>query len=388
MSLEEKYNVIHAAVSDLSAYQQRLGATNFDSFLRVLVNFVGGVDTQTNILKKQVDIATKKMRGTKSGIPSQLRAIYERSKVLGKPTDHLKSEFWAFFQLIEKDAFASFEGEMSLVGLHHCMDELIDYASDENSVLHTEESGTGEKEEIEKVLVTMMELIKHQYRIILQQRSRWQIRSSSFVNTDIIEVTQRSNDGSPYRIMRNNPFGGNYQSSQILDPTSGVHGPTDSNPFYWRNENANVLGPSYGSLDQWTNIVSGKVVKSMKNPDLPRPTWSNLSPDDWMTIVNSFSVLMYEKHFAENFGPEWNELDMMKTEITLLLASDARSMQIRKDYLSGAFVKGIFTPKDKTKYSLVRQIELPESLANPEHWAHLAWKYCQFKKRLYEAKKC
>jgi hypothetical protein len=48
------------------------------------------------------------------------------------------------------------------------------------------------------------------------------------------------------------------------------------------------------------------------------------------------------------------------------------------DYIGGSYSNGVFKPNDETKYGLVMQIETPEKLSNPEHWGHLAWKFCQF----------
>ena len=375
MSVEEKYCIVHAAVSNPSAYKQRLEATNFESLLKVLTHFLGGKDTQTKILMRQIDVATRRLRGTMRGIAGQLRSIYEMSKVVGKPTDDLKSQFWILYEIVEKDAFVSLQCNMSLDALHHCMDELVDYTKDQNKVLYTDGTAETSKAENARVVAKMKELVKRQYRTVVQERSKWKIEGSSFLATpgDVPRLYKGRTSHDNCRL----PTGGKVSFTVV----PGSQRPPESNPFFWTRGMPTATATSE---HLWSNNVTGAVVTSTKNPDLPQPIWSNLSPDDWMTMANSILILVHEQHFSENFGPELSELELLKAEVVPFVQNSY--MQIRKDYLSGEYFDGVFTPKDPTKYSLVRQIRIPESPADQEHWGHLAWKFCQFKKSVEERK--
>lgn len=372
MSLEEKYSIVHNAVSDPSTLKQRLEATNFESLLKALTHFVGGEDTQTNILLRQIDVATHRIRGTMRDIAGQLRLVYEISKAVGKPTDHLKSQFWMMYAALEKNAFASLQRDMSLDALHHCMDELIGYSNEQNKVLYMDgTTGTSNTEEA-KVIATMKELVKHQVLTLLQKRSEWKIEGASFLTTPSKIGVGRSREGHVTSVRCESPIG-----ARTSYNVAGGQMPPASNPFYWtRAQPAAIASPKV----LWFNSVTGASVKSTNNPDLPQPTWSNLSPDDWIMIVNSITLLVHDQHFSESFGRELNELELLKAEVMPFVQN--AFMQTRKDFLSGEYSDGKFTPEDPTKYSLVRQIRIPESPADPAHWGHLAWKFCQFKKSL------
>ena len=376
MTLEEKHSVVHAAVSDPSAYKERLESTNFDHFLKILNHFVGGVSTQTKILEKQLDVATSKVEGGKEGIAEQLRSIYHRSKVLGKPTNHLASNFWSVYKTVEDKAFACFRCDLSLGPLYCCMKELREYAKMENQVIYADGATETVTTEHEKVLLAAKNLVKHQCMIIVENVLNWNIKASSFMTVGVLEVTRRCNTGRPLQISFRPPIGGH--QSYSLQPGANEAMPKQ-HPFYWMLASDILPG---SSLPRWTNTITGRSIYSKKNPDLPPISWTNLSPDDWMTIANSILLLLHDTHFAQNFGPEANELDLIKAQAFGMSLRTGGVDDVRKKYLAGVYVDGAFTPSDPTKYSLVRQVEIPESLADEQHWGHLAWMFCQFKQDL------
>jgi GTPase Era involved in 16S rRNA processing len=372
MTIEEKHSVVHAVVSDPSAYKERLESTNFDRFLKILNHCVGGVDTQMKILETQLDVAIRKVERGEEGIAVQLRSIYDRSKVLGKPTNHLTSTFWSVYKTVEDKAFASFRQNLSLGPLHRCMNELHKYAKVENQIIHADGATVTAIAEREKVLLAAKNLVKHQCMIIVENASNWSIEASSFMTVGVLEISGRHNDGRTSQISFRSPIGGRQSCS--LQPGASEAMPKQ-HPFYWKL--ASGVAPD-SSLPMWINNFTGRNMHSKKNPDLPPISWTNLSPDDWMTIANSILILLHNTHFAQNFGREANELDLMKA----FGMSLGRGGDVRKNYLAGAYVNGVFTPSDPTKYSLVRQVEMPVSPADEQHWGHLAWMFCQFKQDL------
>ena len=334
---------------------------------------VGGVSTQTKILEKQLDVATRKVEGGKEGFAEQLRSIYDRSKVLGKPTNHLASKFWSVYKTVEDKAFACFRRDLSLGPLYRCMNELHEYAKVENQVIYADGATETVIAEREKVLLAAKNLVKHQCMIIVENASNWNIEASSFMTVGVLEMSDRHNDWSNLRKFTfRSPIGG--RQSYSLQPGANEAMPKQ-HPFYWTL--ASGVSPD-SSLPLWINNITGRSMHSKKNPDLPPISWTNLSPDDWMTIVNSILLLAHNTHFAQNFGREANELDLIKA----FGISLGRGGDVRKKYLSGEYIDGVFTPSDPTKYSLVRQVEMPESPADEQHWGHLAWMFCQFKQDL------
>lgn len=382
MTLEEKFGIVHAAVSDPSAYKERLESTNFDRFLKALDHFVGGVDTQTEVLERQLNVATRKVKGGKEGLAQQLHAIYERSKVLGKPTGLLVSQFWSAYQMIEDDAFTCFKKDLSLAPLYRCMRELIDYAKGESHVLYAggsigiKETANAVATEHAKVSAAAINLVRCQCMIIVEKASNWNVEDSSFMTVGVMQRVQRGSSGPPSQITLTPP-GGRRQSYSLQPGATGKAPPTQ-HPFYWTTARTTFAD---GTSQVWINSLTGRSVTSKKNPDLPQLTWNNLSPDDWVTIMNSILLMAHDKHFAVSFGPEMNEFDLHKAD-KLSLQSMGRTRDVRKEYMAGGYVKGVFVPTDPTKYSLLRQVEMPESPANEEHWGHLAWMFCQFKRGL------
>lgn len=124
-----------------------------------------------------------------------------------------------------------------------------------------------------------------------------------------------------------------------------------------------------------------------------------LSPHDWFTIIHSLLLVSYSKHVCERFGQEIIRLEEIaltgqsvkilranhdlgckhSSEGSLSACSNCRSAATKSfEYLKGTYKNGVFTPKDETKYSLARQIEMPKKLSDPNHWGHVVWKYCEF----------
>jgi hypothetical protein len=85
LSLDAKYAVAYDAVSNTKQYQERLQATNFYKFLSAFSFCLGGDEVQRNLIEHQVTVSLRYM-SLDSPVATQLRTIYERCKVLKKPT--------------------------------------------------------------------------------------------------------------------------------------------------------------------------------------------------------------------------------------------------------------------------------------------------------------
>jgi hypothetical protein len=96
--------------------------------------------------------------------------------------------------------------------------------------------------------------------------------------------------------------------------------------------------------------------------------------------MRSLLLLAYNKQFCEHFGQE-----IVMLERTICHGNAAKALKNSgtvDQYISGSYSNGVFKPDDETKYGLVMQIEMPKELSDPEHWGHLAWKFCEFMEKM------
>jgi GTPase SAR1 family protein len=84
-------------------------------------------------------------------------------------------------------------------------------------------------------------------------------------------------------------------------------------------------------------------------------TWESISLDDWTTILDSILLLSCDRSFCEEFGKE-------KIEIHKVIRRICGYMQ------AGRATTCTPTPK----------VTVPEFPANPDHWGHLIWMFCNF----------
>ena len=83
-------------------------------------------------------------------------------------------------------------------------------------------------------------------------------------------------------------------------------------------------------------------------------TWKNLSPQDWIAILASLSLVWNQQRFIEDFGPEKVNLDVTlamfriayNSVFGLSLNSDTMSMEGRIEAYKDA-IKRLFRGKDK-----------------------------------------
>jgi hypothetical protein len=97
LALDTKCAVAHDAVSDTKQHQERLEATNFDKFLSAFFFCLGGDKVQRNLIEQQMTVSLRNL-SLDSPVASQPHDIYERCKVLKKPTEQLKMSFWSMYE--------------------------------------------------------------------------------------------------------------------------------------------------------------------------------------------------------------------------------------------------------------------------------------------------
>jgi hypothetical protein len=164
MSDEEKFSTIQVAVSDPLGYQERLSATNFDSFLLVLSYFVGGDKVQTMLLKKQLHVQLKILTFNEC-ISDQIHSIHKTALGIGAPVDNLRAQFWRVYFACENASIGEFETNVDVLALDKPMFELLSY--------HRLVKKLGWDGEEEIILGRMKELVRRQLQVVTSWQHQW-----------------------------------------------------------------------------------------------------------------------------------------------------------------------------------------------------------------------
>jgi GTPase SAR1 family protein len=374
LSEEEKIQETYEILSDPSEHKEGLQDSNFHKFLAVLEHFVGGEQTQRELIENQIKTSMRALReGWPGGIANHVYSVYQMTKALNRSSaestssmsgvpdpqaqsmfegiDHLSDPhtiFWKSYQACEDSAFQQFTTSPEFVCvLSKLVEELTCY--------HKLSKEAGWHEEGESTVTKMKALIRR-----------------------LIDV--------------------------------------------WV-EKYNVA--------TWS--VSDVLPNSLQ--------WINLSPLDWTMIWRSILLLSYDKYFCEVFGKEkilmetlaqsanaaWIDLQSASLDTCPECSRDTTSWPYGKNckHCCIVFVKelplhntlcsrcqrahisgnrcsrcsfsyrqfeddwrGLVKPfyyngkrvpaNPDAVYKSVVHVDVPDSLSNPKHFGHLAWKFCEF----------
>jgi len=185
LSPQDKYTTAFAAVSKQSEYDERLEATNFDKFLKVLAVAVGGHVTQTSFLVSQGEV-TKKNVDWNEDIILQLTCILDRSRAVGQPTSMLADTFFEMYNKQKDKAFLTLEGKMDTSGMISAMDQLIRFIEVLNKEIHRELGGSYSpkwKENEARAITMMKQMITHQYHVIILKFRSWDSQNWALMMT-------------------------------------------------------------------------------------------------------------------------------------------------------------------------------------------------------------
>ena len=323
LTQQQKYVTAYGAVSDESEYKERLAATNFDKFLKVLGVAVGGATTQSQLIGQQLDIAMKKL-DSNGNILQQLRLIMDQSKTLGQLNTVLLSE--TFFDLYRKQqavAFATYEMSMDLHGLHYAMDQLVYFCEDFNMTLHCNPDGSYNpnwKVGYAQAVQCMKELIVHQCHVIA-------------VNLHLYHDFSKWNEMMAKR--------------HVIGPTWETMSPHD-----WHTMIGSILLLSHSKYFI-ENFGRQKII--LDHLQLKLSPWffeNGLALEKQGTsghphYYGNGSMSVIHQHFHEA--------------------------------LCGTYgVDQVFIHSNSKKYACTVQVHVPECLDDPKHWGHLSWKFCEF----------
>jgi GTPase SAR1 family protein len=386
LSLNAKYVAAYDAVSDTKQYQERLEATNFDKFLSAFSFCVGGDEVQRDLIEQQLTVSLRNL-SFDSPVASQLRAIYERCKVLDKPTEQLKTGFWAIYEKLSKDAFSVFDTHMDTGGVRKALDELMGY-----SALATEGGWTDQSDMIS---MKMDELLRRQLSITLGKVDEWVPSGCCLlehVSNDTIYVwNQRPPSWIAY-VYRDHDAGFVPSGRKNRAPSRS---PPEAHPWHWKQTEPNT----------WKNRYTTATWKG-GHPMLGKSSWTNLSPHDWAQVLGSLLLVSSNKHFYLRFGREKMLLERHLQAFNSyfvdapvlcdgsssghsnprstgnnphMIISKMRLYHFMKTFMKGKYVNEVFTPDFPDIYETCSRVEVPELLSDPKHWGNTFWMYCEFK---------
>ena len=155
--------------------------------------------------------------------------------------------------------------------------------------------------------------------------------------------------------------------------------PFDSPPYHfpWHWERTEP--------DAWKNKHTG-ATSTGEHPDLGKPSWKNMSPHDFSTVISMVLLISSNKHFYSRFGREKMLLERhLQTFNSYFDPSSQYHLQTDKNvhsaisrFLEGKYTNGVFTPTFPGSYETVARLKAPKTLTDPNHWGNTFWMYCEF----------
>ena len=340
MSTEEQYMAIYSIMQDEEEYRVRLRASNFDILMNSLDHFIGGKKKQDRMIRKQLESSLKKLSHD-SGFYDRLVSIFRQSLVLDRPTSHLKETFWALYSRSYQEAYAKFEkSPFDVATMHGPLQVLIRYASELHEELHRTGEAVNEKEEdFNKIVASMKSAIKQQCGLIIEKAYQW----------------KKSRE------------------------QRGGKAPTNNLPEHWK---------WVESRSQWKNTCTGLVVPGNEdeNPGFQLTSWDDMTPRDWISVIDSIMLMCHNKYFCENFGTEIAELkwlDRTGKFVDFHYAASATKCDCieaaNSDDELDRMLNSELVEKDNTDHiSNVMKIRVPDSPSDAKHWGHMAWLFGEF----------
>ncbi|KAL3933319.1 MAG: hypothetical protein SGBAC_010455, partial [Bacillariaceae sp.] len=150
---------------------------------------------------------------------------------------------------------------------------------------------------------------------------------------------------------------------------------------------------------------------SYMDPNVPQNWFSSLTPIDWNRVFRSILLLRYDPLFCQEFGNEivWMEyvIDQANSAVVPDVTGNARPFKNkpvvhnqRQMFMKPIFGSGgggsesggeIGGNQQQQQQQLLplsngcnnlspTVLEIPPSFADPNHFAHIAWRYCEFQK--------
>ena len=345
MKQDDKIKAFRKILDDEVELSERLDDTNFNSFLDKLSDFIGGDAKQKDILVEKVSIELKSINidsiGKKSVSEFILKA-HNKCKLIGLTDfDWIKKTFWKVY-LDREDKI--FENTSTIYTGPDAMKRLFEELKKYYYLTLVLEWA----DESRKTVNAMKNILLRQLSFLLEKLEGW-----SF------EAYCRHNGGERYDASNHDEM---WQLPQIV--TTGEY------KYFIRDD------PSYAMRwkDGWISPQSRH--------------WQTLSPQDWIVILESLSLVWNQTYFVKDFGTEKVKLStaLAKFRGTFLSISgihleSSEGTNYYNRLCLHAYNEEIRT-RCKGRAASMAQITMPKLLSDPSHWGYLGWEYTNFCRNL------
>jgi len=317
-------------LQDPSVLDARLTGTNFTFLLSKLSEYVGGNERQEEILGNQVrfllDNASEKTLGERM-ISEFILEAFQKLQAIGKGNeiDILQKTFWRVYRKYEDDIFQEY------------LETYVDPTAMERPYLELQKYyglalTLGWNRDASLVQVAVKQLLRRQLNFLLEKAQAWSLEAHC------LSAGATKHDAANYRNKN--------EANQICKHIAN-------------GLNCHALG------DLWVFWKEWKKPKNVR--------WQNMSPKNWIFILESLSLVWNQSRFIKNFGPEKIKLErmLMNYRCTYELFS---CEQVRKP----ADRIWLIAYKGKIMANPTETDEVPVSLGDPSHWGFLAWKFVNF----------
>jgi GTPase SAR1 family protein len=174
LSAQKKIEMAYNVVTDPEQCREGLGISNFDKFLKVLSDTVGGEAKQLALINKQMDVATARL-SPGNRLADEIRVIFDLCRGLGKPTDDLIPQFWRVFKDCEEQSFAKFTGPDQVSSLAAAMKQLTAY--------HELVKEAGWNDEVQVIKDQMKKMIRRQFGVLFEKSREFVDPSTATADT-------------------------------------------------------------------------------------------------------------------------------------------------------------------------------------------------------------
>lgn len=362
MKEKEQILVVSELLQDPEELRERLASTNYLSFHAALSNFVGGREKQHAIVVNRVEKELGAMRFESLGEKSISESISEAFKMYqsleqSNKVEELQTAFWRLYQECEDECFGY---------THYCSSDDLQDIVDPKPLQrpYTELEKYHElslvlewKEECVRVIGAMKQLLRQQLTFLLEELKDWDFK-------DYCLRSGGSGRRTDPAIINCSSCAKNNESAKIDEMKHC------SRTLKWKSAHPRYFVCGEYLFLEWKK---GWVVPEAL-------IWENISPNDWILILESLSLVWNQNRFIEDFGPEKIKLDRALMNMRCTFGS----------FFGVNFDTCDSPPKDRlclyayreqmeeNKAPLEARVKCPESLTDPSHWGFLAWKYINF----------
>jgi signal recognition particle receptor subunit beta len=342
MKLKDKIDAVFEILRDPSELEERLAGTNFNSFLITLSKFVGGNMNQQSIIAKQIEVELEGIRSRSLGekaISESIFEAYKRSQSIERTDiDGLKNTFWEVYQDYENTAYKQLTENVRSVAMVRPFVELEKY--------HELASLLEWKEESLRAMDAIKKLLKGQLQFLIKKLGEWSLESYC-VSTGGVKK----------------------DSSHSRCPHCRRYGDYCGRVFR-KSESYCVCDNSSPDME-WKN--------GWKSPGLVE--WGNLSPSEWIVILDSLLLVWNQSRFIEDFGPEMVKLNAALTSFNSIFGIFGTISCATMDPMDSICLYAYKDEIKKNKDFFAPRFKMPVSLADHSHWGFLAWNYLNFGNR-------